>query len=64
MLFLLGTILEKLFTWGIGQGTGIGCWQIKEIAEHFGGSVSYQEYPEDPEGFACEFSIVLPLNED
>lgn len=56
--------LEKLFTWGIGQGTGIGCWQIKEIAEHFGGSVSYQEYPEDPEGFACEFSIVLPLNED
>ncbi len=56
--------LEKLFTWGIGQGTGIGCWQVKEIAEHFGGSASYQEFPEDQEGFACEFSIVLPLNED
>lgn len=56
--------LKKLFTWGIGQGSGIGCWQVKEIAEHFGGSVSYQEYPEDPEGFGCEFNIVLPLNED
>ena len=56
--------LDKLFTWGIGRGSGIGCWQVKEIAEHFGGSVSYKEYPEDPDGFVCEFRIVLPLNEE
>ena len=56
--------LDKLFTWGIGRGSGIGCWQVKEIAEHFGGSVSYKEYPEDPDGFLCEFTIVLPLNEE
>ena len=56
--------LYKLFTWGIGRGTGIGCWQVKEIAEHFGGSASYEEYPEDPEGFVSEFRIVLPLDED
>ena len=56
--------LDKLFTWGIGRGTGIGCWQVKEIAEHFGGSASYEEYPEDPEGFVSEFRIVLPLDED
>ncbi len=56
--------LDKLFTWGIGRGSGIGCWQVKEIAEHFGGSVSYKEYPEDPDGFVCEFKIVLPLNEE
>ena len=56
--------LDKLFTWGIGRGTGIGCWQVKEIAEHFGGSVSYKEYPEDLDGFVCEFTIVLPLFEE
>lgn len=56
--------LAKLFTWGIGQGSGIGCWQVKEIAEHYGGTASYQEFPDDPEGFVCEFSIVLPYNED
>ena len=56
--------LDKLFTWGIGRGTGIGCWQVKEIAEHFGGSASYEEFPNDPDGFVCEFRIVLPLDDD
>ena len=56
--------LDKLFTWGIGRGTGIGCWQVKEIAEHFGGSASYEEFPNDPDGFVCEFKIVLPLDDD
>ena len=56
--------LDKLFVWGVGRGSGIGCSQVKEIAEYFGGSVSYQEYPDDPDGFACEFKIVLPLNDE
>ena len=56
--------LDKLFTWGIGRGTGIGCWQVKEIAEHFGGSASYEEFPNDPDGFVSEFRIVLPLVDD
>lgn len=56
--------LDKLFVWGEGQGSGIGCWQVKDIAEHFGGTASYQEYPDDPEGFVCEFQIVLPLVSD
>ena len=56
--------LDKLFTWGIGRGTGIGCWQVKEIAEHFGGSASYEEFPNDPNGFVSEFRIVLPLDND
>lgn len=55
--------LDKVFTWGIGQGTGIGCWQVKSIAEHFGGSVAYNELTDDPDGFVCEFSICLPLIE-
>ena len=56
--------LDKLFTWGIGRGTGIGCWQVKEIAEHYGGSASYEEFPNDPDGFVSEFRIVLPLDDD
>ncbi len=53
--------LDKLFAWGIGKGDGIGCYQAKEIAEHFGGDLLYNEYLDDPEGFVCEFRIVLPL---
>lgn len=56
--------LDQLFSWGIGQGTGTGCSLIKEIAEHFGGSASYQEYPDNTDGFSCEFSIRLPLIEE
>lgn len=56
--------IDRLFVWGEGHGSGIGCWQVKEIAEHFGGSVSYNEYPDDLEGFVCEFRIVLPLIEE
>ena len=55
--------LEKLFTWGIGQGSGIGCNQVREIAEHFGGTADYNECTEDPSGFASEFNIVLPIIE-
>lgn len=57
------TPINKIFTWGIGQGTGIGCWQVKTIAEHFGGSVTYNELADTPDGFVCEFTICLPLIE-
>lgn len=56
--------IDRLFVWGEGHGSGIGCWQVKEIAEHYGGSVTYNEYPDDMEGFVCEFRIVLPLIEE
>lgn len=54
---------EKLFTWGVGRGTGIGCWQVKDIIEHFKGKVYYNEYPDAKDGFCCEFTIELPLSE-
>ena len=56
------TDLNKLFTWGIGKHTGIGCWQVKDIAEHFGGSVAYEEFVHSP--YPCVFSINLPLIEE
>lgn len=57
------TPIDKIFTWGVGQGTGIGCWQVKTIAEHFGGNVAYNELSDAPDGFVCEFTICLPLIE-
>lgn len=57
-----GIDLKKLFTWGIGKHTGIGCWQVKDIAEHFGGSVVYEENLQSP--YPCVFSINLPLIEE
>ena len=58
--------IEQLFTWGgkggKSQGTGLGCWQAKDIAEHYDGTLEYHEHPEDEHGFICEFIISLPLN--
>lgn len=56
--------LEKLFVWGEGHGSGIGCCQVREIAEHYNGTANYNEYTDDPLGFASEFNIVLPITED
>lgn len=54
--------LSKIFTWGVGHGSGIGCWQVKNIAEHFGGTVRYEEDEKSP--YPCSFDIYLPLIED
>ena len=54
--------LDKLFTWGVGHHTGIGCWQAKDIAEHFGGTIAYEEKLDSP--YPCVFDIYLPLIED
>ena len=52
---------EKLFVWGIGHGTGTGCCQSREIARHFGGDMTYNEFKGDPNGFESEFTITFPL---
>lgn len=51
---------SRLFEWGYGSGSGIGGSQLKEIVEHYGGSIQLNEYPDDPAGFCTEFEIVLP----
>ena len=60
--------IEQLFTWGISngktEGSGLGCWQAKTIAEHYKGKLTYQEHPEDENGFVCEFTLSLPLDFD
>jgi type I restriction-modification system DNA methylase subunit len=60
--------IEQLFTWGISngktEGSGLGCWQAKAIAEHYKGKLTYQEHPEEENGFVCEFTLSLPLHFD
>ena len=52
---------SKFFHWGVGHGTGLGTWQIKNIVEHFGGKVRLNEYPNDPNGFQIEYELIFPL---
>lgn len=53
------TSAEKLFTWGGGDGTGLGLWQVKNIVEHFNGEVSIIDNKEDE--YPVVFRIALPL---
>lgn len=55
---------KRFFDWGYGSGTGIGTWQIKDIVEHYGGSIKLNENPEDSSGFVTEYEIILPLTEE
>lgn len=52
---------KRFFEWGYGSGTGIGTWQLKDIIEHYGGTIQLNEYPDDVAGFCTEYEIVLPL---
>lgn len=56
----MGMDKSKFFHWGVGQGTGLGTWQVKNIIEHSHGSVALNEYPNDPLGFEIEYEILLP----
>ncbi len=55
-----GMSAKKMFTWGVGKGTGIGTWQAKHIVEHFCGIINFQEI-DSAEGFHVGFEILLPL---
>lgn len=55
---------NRFFEWGYGNGDGIGTWQLKDIIEHYGGSIHLNEYPDDVAGFCTEYEIVLPLKLD
>ena len=55
-----GMSAKKMFTWGVGKGSGIGTWQARHIIEHFGGRISFQQKDAD-DGFNIGFEIVLPL---
>ena len=55
---------NRFFEWGYGNGDGIGTWQLKDIIEHYNGTICLNEYPDDVAGFCTEYEIVLPLKLD
>lgn len=56
-----GISSDKIFTWGVGSGTGLGAWQVKNIIEHYGGSVEFIQYDDAPDGYNIEYRIVIPM---
>lgn len=56
-----GITPERVFEWGKGNGQGIGGWQIRNIIEHFGGSVTLEQLEPNPEGLTLRYVIHIPL---
>lgn len=64
-----GMTEEKVFQWGeTTSGTGLGGYQIKEITEHYKGSVKINQYKNPIDGFYVEYELMFPItnikNED
>ena len=52
---------QKVFDWGVGNGSGLGGWHLKRIVEHFGGSITFQEIENSIDGYSVEYEIIVPL---
>lgn len=58
----LGMSPEKVFTWGVGNGTGLGSWQVKNIIEHFGGTVEFIQHDDALDGYNIEYRLLIPMS--
>ena len=60
-----GMTPEKVFVLGehAGKGDGIGGWQMKNIVEHYGGTIDLINRTDDESYFKIEYQIVLPIIE-
>lgn len=60
-----GMTPEKVFLIGehAGKGNGIGGWQMKNIVEHYGGTIDLVNNTDDEFFFKIEYQIVLPIIE-
>ena len=57
----VGMTPDRIFSWGVGSGTGLGSWQTKNIVEHFGGTIEFIQYDDEADGFNIEYRIILPM---
>lgn len=58
-----GMTPEKVFQWGeSSDGTGLGGWQLANIARNYDGYVKMNCYPEDREGFSVEYELGFPVS--
>lgn len=58
----VGMSPDKVFSWGVGNGTGLGSWQTKNIIEHYGGSVEFIQYDDAPDGYNIEYKMLIPMS--
>lgn len=58
-----GMTPDKVFSWGVGSGTGHGSWQTKNIVEHYGGYIEFNQFDDNADGFNIEYRIILPMTE-
>ena len=60
-----GMTPEKVFLIGehAGKGDGIGGWQMKNLVEHYGGTIDLVNRTDDESYFKIEYQIVLPIIE-
>ncbi|MFI3263186.1 MAG: ATP-binding protein [Rikenellaceae bacterium] len=53
---------KDVFKWSIGNGEGIGGAQVKDIVEHFGGSVELVQDMTREDGFYVEYRLTFPIS--
>lgn len=58
-----GMTPDRIFKWGVGTGTGLGTWQAKNIIEHYGGSIEFNQLKDAPDGYNIVYRILLPMTE-
>lgn len=58
-----GMTIDKMFVWGVGSGTGLGAWQVKNIVEHYGGAIEFVQYDDKEDGFNIEYNITIPIKQ-
>lgn len=58
-----GMTPDRIFKWGVGTGTGLGTWQAKNIVEHYGGSIEFNQLEDAPDGYNIVYRILLPMTE-
>lgn len=58
-----GMTPDRIFKWGVGTGTGLGTWQAKNIIEHYGGSIEFNQLEDAPDGYNIVYRILLPMTE-
>lgn len=59
-----GMSTDRMFVWGEGSGTGLGAWQIKNIIEHYGGTIEFIQYDDKEDGFNIEYNIKIPIKDN
>lgn len=54
------TDLKHLFEWGVGNHTGIGTYNARNIIRHYDGTIAIYTHPNAEDGFETEYEITIP----